>query len=103
MFNRYNDINELKTSKGIRYYKNTLLPEIPRTSDDIYVYTTSGDRLDLLSFKYYGDTGYYWILAAANPGLVRRDSLYLTPGKQIRIPQDIQTIISNFESINIVR
>lgn len=103
MYNRYNDISELRTSTGVRYYKNAVMPEIPRSSDDIYVYTVLGDRLDLLSFTYYNDTGYYWVIAAANPGLVRKDSLNLTPGKQIRIPTNLQTIISDFESINTVR
>jgi hypothetical protein len=103
MYNRYNDITELKTPTGARYYKNTILPEIPRSSDDIYVYTTAGDRLDLLSFTYYSDTSYYWVIAAANPGLIKKDSLNLIPGRQIRIPSNLQNIISNFESINNIR
>jgi hypothetical protein len=103
VYNRYNDISELRTQNGSRYYKNAVLPEIPRSSEDIYVYTVLGDRIDLLSFTYYNDTGYYWVIAAANPGLVRKDSLNLPPGRQIRIPTNLQAIISNFESINIVR
>ena len=43
---------------------------------------------------------FWWIIATANPGVVRRDSLCLKPGIEIRIPRDVNGIISEFEELN---
>ena len=67
--------------------------------DDIYVVTTIGDRIDLLAWKYYANAELWWIIAAANPEL-RKDSLYLEPGIQLRIPQDLSTILNDFDNLN---
>jgi phage tail protein X len=83
---------ESDPKKGFRYYNSVLDPDILRSEDDIYVITTYGDRLDLLSFQYYNDTTLWWIIAAANPEL-RKDSLYLEPGIQLRIPRDYQDVL----------
>ena len=64
--NRYANIPELKTSTGTRYLGTTFYPEIPYSENDIYVYTTEGDRLDNLAQQYYGDVTLYWIIASAN-------------------------------------
>lgn len=85
-----------------RYYPALLDPTIPRANDDIYVICTFGDRLDLLASKYYGDSTLWWIISAANPEL-RKDSLYLEPGLQVRIPRSYQTALSLFESQNLSR
>lgn len=85
-----------------RYYPALIDPVIERQADDIYVITTFGDRLDLLAFKYYTDSTLWWIISAANPEL-RKDSLYLEPGTQIRIPRDYQVVLSLFESQNASR
>jgi hypothetical protein len=42
----------------------------------------------------------WWIIAIANPDIVRRDSFRLKSGLEIRIPQDHFTIIEAFEEIN---
>ena len=85
-----------------RYYPALIDPTIERQADDIYVITTLGDRLDLLAFSYYKDSTLWWIIAAANPEL-RKDSLYLEPGTQIRIPRDYQEVLVLFESQNASR
>ena len=36
-----------------RTYKNLKYPEIPLTFNDIYITTTSGDRLDNLAHQFY--------------------------------------------------
>ena len=73
-----------------RYYTSILDPEIPKQSDDIYVVSTFGDRLDLLAWNYYQNVDFWWIIAAANPEL-RKDTLNLEVGTQIRIPVDFQS------------
>jgi len=94
---RYN--NNIFSSKFIldteikrQYYISLINPEIPRQSDDIYVVSTVNDRLDLLAFKYYQNSTYWWIIAAANPEL-RSDSLNLNIGTQVRIPKNFQSVI----------
>jgi phage tail protein X len=82
-----------------RYYTTLIDPVIERSADDIYVICTFGDRLDLLASKYYSDSTLWWIISAANPEL-RKDSLYLEPGTQIRIPSSYQDVLSLYQSQN---
>jgi len=92
---------KIKTdSNRKRYYKNIKYPEIPLSFDDIYITTTSGDRLDLLSHQFYQDVDLWWIIATANPDHIRRDSFALKPGVEIRIPQDTNSILDVFEKLN---
>lgn len=85
-----------------RYYQSLLDPTIEKDATDIYVITTIGDRYDLLSWKYYGDAELWWIISAANPEL-QKDSLYLEPGTQIRIPRDYQKALTTFQEQNSLR
>ena len=89
---KYNNLTstELDVEIKRRYYTSILDPEIPKQSDDIYVVSTFGDRLDLLAWNYYQNVRYWWIIAAANPEL-RKDTLNLEVGTQIRIPKDFQS------------
>jgi phage tail protein X len=82
-----------------RYYDSLLDPSIPLSFSDIYVITTIGDRLDLLAWKYYSNAEFWWIITAANPEL-RKDSLYLEPGLQIRVPRDYQIVLTMFNDQN---
>ena len=66
----------------------------------MYIITTVGDRLDSLAHQFYKDVDLWWIISTSNPDIVRRDSFNLKPGIEIRIPQDIETILEDFEEIN---
>jgi len=83
-----------------RYYKNLKYPEVPLSINDIYITTTSGDRLDSLSNEFLGDVDLWWIITISNPDIIRRDSFNLQPGIEIRIPDNIQGIIEAFEELN---
>lgn len=98
---RYQNIQVVKNDTGNRYYSNNIYPDIPVSNNDNYVITVLGDRLDLLAFDFYGDTSLWWIIASANalPG----DSLYLTPGMQLRIPVDISAIVNQYKQVNTLR
>jgi len=99
---RYQNIGISKYSAtGSQYYVNNVYPDIPITSEDSYVITVLGDRLDLLALDFYGDTSFWWVIASANslPG----DSLYLEPGAQIRIPANIVGVINNYKLVNTLR
>lgn len=97
--NRYSDIDRLRDDDGKRYVKNAIYPDIPETSDDTYVITTVGDRYDTLAQQFYKDVTLWWIIATANPSSAS-DSLVPTPGKQIRIPANPQSIVTAYRDLN---
>jgi phage tail protein X len=90
---------ELDSINKRRYYNSLIDPTINLSVNDIYVITTIGDRLDLLAYQYYGDATYWWMIAAANTNL-RKDSLYLEPGMQLRIPANPQNILQLLQTEN---
>ena len=99
---RYSTILIQPTTEGtsISYYKNPFYSNIPISINDIYVITDSGDRLDLLSSRFYKSSQYYWVIASANPDKINPGSLFITPGTQIRIPSNLESILSVFEATN---
>jgi len=100
--NRYKNIKKETDSDGIQYITNPVYPDIPLSENDVYVITTDADRYDLLALKFYGDPSLWWIIPAANSNTAR-DTLYPTPGIQIRIPTNKEEILSRFEFVNKVR
>ena len=97
---RFTDIKQLISAGGKRYYLNTILPEIPLSQEDVYIITQDGDRLDNLSFEFYKDTQYWWVILAANPNKLRKDSYYVTLGEQIRIPANPSQYVNTFIGFN---
>ena len=91
---------KIKNSNRKRIYSAIKYPPIPLSISDLYVITTEGDRLDLLANQFYQDVDMWWIIATANPGIVKRDSFNLKPGTEIRIPLDTQSIMQEFELLN---
>tara|TARA_R110001592_G_scaffold199717_1_gene448349 strand:- start:1192 stop:1497 length:306 start_codon:yes stop_codon:yes gene_type:complete len=100
MRNRLSYIKQLKNTRGKRYYKPLNYPDIPLSTKDIYVLTTIGDRLDSLANQFYNDVRLWWVIASANPKVIRRDSYALKPNLEIRIPSNISNIIQKFERLN---
>jgi nucleoid-associated protein YgaU len=99
MINRYQNISIIKNLEGIRYYRDNKYPRIPLSENDIYVVTTIGDRFDLLSQQYYGDSSLWWVISIANEDLPQ-NSLYIPVGSQIRIPTDVSSILTNYRFLN---
>lgn len=83
-----------------RYYKNIEYPEIPVSPNDVYIISKAADRLDLLARDYYGDVNYWWVISKANPDKIKRDSFFIDPGLQIRIPSNVENIYNNFLNLN---
>jgi hypothetical protein len=104
--NRYNNIKELRNTNefvgtiGDLYYRTVYYPEIEPLESDIYVETEWGDRLDLLSFRFYSDVSLYWIIAIANPNTVGFGQLTIPRGTQLRIPINISEILDNYNRLN---
>ena len=97
--NRYQNIPKTKIDKKL-VYVTSRYPEVPITSDDIYVYTTQGDRFDVLALQYYKDSSLWWVISIANTNILPQNSLIIPEGLQIRIPAFYAEIISAFNIIN---
>ena len=98
--NRYENTIVKRRENGDRVYSYTLYPKIPIKNSDVFITPTYGDRLDILANDYYGDTSLWWIIAQAN-GIKGFTSLYTKNFKgELRIPTQIQDILSEFESMN---
>lgn len=96
--NRYKNIDVLETREGRKYRRNTIFPQIKRTSSDIYVISTAGDRYDTLALAYYNDSSLWWIIASSNNQ--NKDSLAVKPGVQLRIPMNIESILQEYNELN---
>ena len=85
-----------------RRYTTVKYPEIILDFSDIYVYTTRGDRYDLLAQSYYTDSSLWWIIARANTSTNLPDSLFPNVGDQIRIPSPsrVPFILGEYENLN---
>lgn len=73
-------------SKQIKYhYGTTIYDDVPKSNDDIYVITQSGDRLDQLAYQFYGDQHLWWFIARAN----NISTMNISAGTRLRIPTSI--------------
>ena len=97
---RNNTTGASSTGKLMTRYATVKYPDIPLSARDIYVTTSSIDRLDTLANQFYRDVDLWWIIATANPDVIRRDSLCLKAGIQIRIPLDVNIVLDDFERLN---
>ena len=99
---RYSQIPIIKTVENEkRRFVNVKYPQITLDSQDIYLYTTQGDRYDILAFNFYQDPDLWWIINRANPN---QDSASLYPaiGSQIRIPAPnrLSSILLRYDILN---
>lgn len=97
--NRYNQTanNVFSRYDGKRVFKTTRYPKIPYYYDDIYIIASETDYLDSMAYLYYKDSSLWWILAQAN-GI--KGTLKAPTGKQMRIPQHPEIIVTNFNRAN---
>ena len=88
----------------IDFVPNIVIPE--KSSDYYDRYYRGMTRLDNLSYKYYGDANYDWLILAANPEYGSLE--YLIPtGSLIRIPYPLDAtleiynkMIDNYKILN---
>jgi nucleoid-associated protein YgaU len=83
---------------GKRVYRTTTYPQIEPLDSDNVVISNEADTFDNLAFKFYGDPTLWWIIALANGQGTGRMSV--TPGIQLRVPSQIDSILSNFHDLN---
>jgi len=97
--NRYQNIPKTKIDGNV-VYQTSRYPEVPLSPNDIYVYTTQGDRFDTLSQQYYKDSSLWWVISIANTDKINQSTLVIPEGLQIRIPSNYSVIIQDFNIIN---
>jgi|TARA_R110000868_G_scaffold251412_9_gene508213 hypothetical protein len=83
---------------GNRVYATTYYPVIPPDANDIYITASEEDYLDSLAKKYYGNEGYWWVIANANN--LGNGRLSIPLGKQIRIPGNLPQIMQDLKEAN---
>lgn len=86
---------DLLDDNGTVYWDTLDLPKIEPQSGDITHMVQSTDRIDLLAYKYYGDSVLWWVIALANGMELVPNALH--PGDNIRIPDPgyvLQTLFS---------
>lgn len=65
-------------------------------TDGLEVYKRGQTRLDLLSYKYYGDANYAWLIMQANPQVGSME--YEIPDSAVlRIPYPLEDAITSYE------
>ena len=105
--NRYQSIPITKIDNK-PVYQTTKYPEIPLSDNDVYVYTSQGDRFDVLANRYYGDQLLWWIISIANtavagtslPSDLSQNSLVIPEGQQIRIPANYAEVLNSYKILN---
>lgn len=66
-------------------------------TDLIITYDKATMRLDNLSYKYYSDPNFAWLIMLANPHLGSLEYLF-EDGVKMRIPYPLDTALSRYES-----
>ena len=99
MSSRYSTNTILQDTNNMRRFSSTIVPAIPITTNDIYIQTTSPERLDKLASTFYGDSSLWWIIATANS--LGKGTIIIPVNSQLRIPakDNIQQIINNINTI----
>jgi hypothetical protein len=94
---RYRSIKR-RVVEGKNIKETSIYPEVAASEEDYYIITSMGDRYDILSKQFYGSSEYWWVIASNNPHS-RRDTLFLEPGIQLRIPPYRQ-VKQQYEDLN---
>lgn len=92
-YNRYTKfITEGQVAKRLPFL------EIPVSMSDLYIqYSKKTMRMDMLSYKYYGDCQYGWLILQANPEYGGFE-FSIPDGVPYRIPYPLDSAISRYES-----
>jgi len=98
---RYDAVEIQTRWDGKRVYKTADYPVIPVQDSDVLKVTNTEDCLDDLAYKYYGDPTLYWIIARANN--LGKGRMSVPAGITLRIPVDVNGIISEFGRLNAVQ
>ena len=96
---RYSTTSTRKDNNGKRRKSTTIFPNIPKSTQDIFIKTTTPERLDKLADKFYNDVSLWWIIASANG--VGKGTFIIPKNTSIRIPSkdEVTNILIRTNSI----
>ena len=94
---RYSTTTYKHRPDGRRAMRTTLMTRIKKRSTDLYLVMVERMRLDHLSYKFYNNPNYWWVIASANN---IAGSMYVKPGTQIRIPVNLDEILVDHNKTN---
>ena len=92
-YNRYGKL----TKEGQVFERVPFVRITPGASDKLVTFDKSKMRMDMLSYKYYGDPNYGWLILQANPEF-KGFEFSIPDGVEIRVPYPLDTAISRYES-----
>lgn len=84
MSSRYQSTLQIQDNNGKRRAQTWIYAISTSTIDDIFIKTTTPERLDNLANDFYSDPQLWWLIAAAN-GL-GKGSLMIPENTSLRIP-----------------
>lgn len=91
-YSRYKSFTEDGVVKLVPFIK------IPKKNTDYYEYYKKGQtRLDLLSYKYYNDANYDWLILQANPSVGSLE-FNIENNTLLRIPYPLEDTMSQYYS-----
>ena len=96
---RSRNIKKRKTDRKF-HFRTIMYPEIPESPEDLIIITRVGDRIDNLAAKAYGNSSLWWVITTANGNVIDRDSFFIKPGTQIRIPSNLNNILKRYDTLN---
>lgn len=92
----YNRYKSFVTEQG--YYKNVPFIKIPKMNSDKYTYwDKANSRMDLISYQFYEDPNYGWLILQANPHLPSLEYM-INQGEKIRVPFPLELAITQYEN-----
>ena len=91
-FNRYD-----KFTKDGRVFRVPFI-EIPKKNTDVYItYEVGKTRLDNISYQYYGDANYAWLILQANPEFGSLE--FNIPHRSLlRVPYPLESTLTQYNS-----
>lgn len=91
----YDRYSRFRENGEIKIIPKITLPV--KTSDKYVQYERGKTRLDVLSYQYYNDANYGWLIMLANPQYSSLE--FLIPDKaQLRIPYPLDNSLRQYES-----
>jgi hypothetical protein len=95
---RYATNSILRNNDGMRRFTTSIIPVMPVSNKDVYIQTTSIERLDKLANIFYDDSTLWWVIATAN-GL-GKGTIVVPKNVKLRIPSidNMQQIINNINN-----
>lgn len=91
----YDRYQRLRSNGVVNIMPNVIIDKA--SSDLVIIFDKSKMRFDTLSYKYYGDSNYGWLILMANPKYGSLE-FNIPNGVPLRIPYPLSNAISRYET-----